>query len=259
MRERVRAWRPAVAGVHEVLQAEFVEHAYPPHTHDEWTLLLIDHGEVAYGMDGDARRARAGTVSLLPPHVAHDGRSAAPGGFRKRVAYLDAGWLPRELIGASVDRPIVPGLAAAARVLHAAIEQPGDELAAETQLTRIRESTLVHLRGAARRPSAPDDRLARELRGLLDERTVTGVSLADAAALLDSTPAALARSFVRSYGITPHRYLTGRRVDRARHLLGAGSSPAEAAAASGFYDQAHLTRQFGRLLGITPAAYARGR
>jgi AraC-like DNA-binding protein len=258
MRERVRAWRPAVPGVHEVLHARFVEHAYPPHTHDEWTLLLIDHGEVAYGLDGDARRAPSGSVTLLPPQVAHDGRSAAPGGFRKRVVYLDADWLPVDAVSASVDRPDLPGLAHAVGTLHSALTRPGDELAAETQLARIREAALARLRRATRRPAAQDDHLARQLRDLLDDRTVTGVGLADAARLLGASPAALARSFARSYGITPHRYLTGRRVDRARHLLTAGLAPADAATASGFFDQAHLTRHFVRLLGITPGAYARG-
>lgn len=257
MRERVRAWRPDVPGVHEVLHAEFVEHAYPAHTHDEWTLLLIDAGEVSYGLDGAARRAPAGTVTLLPPHIAHDGRAATPGGFRKRVVYLDAGWLPADVAGRSVDSPVLPGLAPAARALHAVIGRPGDELGAETALARIRGAALAHLRRARPRPVV-NDGAARRLRELLDEHTIEGLRLADAAAALETTPAILARSFTRAYGITPHRYLTGRRVDRARHLLTTGLAPADAAIASGFYDQAHLTRHFRGLLGVTPAAYARG-
>lgn len=90
--ERMRAWRPEVPGVREVLHADFVEHAYPPHTHDEWTLLMLDEGDVAYALDGSPRRAPEGTVSLLPPDVAHDGRAASSGGFRKRVLYLDRDW-----------------------------------------------------------------------------------------------------------------------------------------------------------------------
>jgi transcriptional regulator GlxA family with amidase domain len=36
----VRAWRPAVAGITEVLHAHFTDHAYPVHTHDTWDLYL---------------------------------------------------------------------------------------------------------------------------------------------------------------------------------------------------------------------------
>ena len=64
------------------------------------------------------------------------------------------------------------------------------------------------------------------------------------------------RSFSREVGIPPHRYLTGRRLDRARRLLLAGGRPAEVAAEVGFHDQAHLTRHFKRMLGVTPGAYA---
>ena len=49
--EHVRAWRPAVPGVTEVFHARFTEHAYPSHTHDAWTLLIVDDGAVRYDLD----------------------------------------------------------------------------------------------------------------------------------------------------------------------------------------------------------------
>lgn len=44
-------------------------------------------------------------------------------------------------------------------------------------------------------------------------------------------------------------------MTRARTLLEAGLRPAEVAGLVGFADQAHLTRWFRRVLGVTPAAY----
>jgi AraC-like DNA-binding protein len=67
----------------------------------------------------------------------------------------------------------------------------------------------------------------------------------------------LVRAFGAEYGIAPHRYLTGRRLDQARRLLLAGTGAADVAVLVGFHDQAHLTRHFRRLLSTTPAAYAR--
>ncbi|NUT53978.1 MAG: AraC family transcriptional regulator, partial [Saccharothrix sp.] len=57
--------------------------------------------------------------------------------------------------------------------------------------------------------------------------------------------------------LPPHRYLTCRRVDLARRLLLDGMPAAHVAPADGFYDQAHLTRHFRRMLGTAPGAYAR--
>ena len=43
----------------------------------------------------------------------------------------------------------------------------------------------------------------------------------------------------------------------ARGLLAGGMPPAEAAAAAGFADQAHLGRHFKRIVGVPPGAYQR--
>ena len=56
-------------------------------------------------------------------------------------------------------------------------------------------------------------------------------------------------------GMSPHQYLVNVRVNSARALLTSGAgrrSLADVAAAVGFADQSHLTRQFKRVLGLTP-------
>jgi AraC-like DNA-binding protein len=44
----------------------------------------------------------------------------------------------------------------------------------------------------------------------------------------------------------------------AKRLLEAGRSIGETAVACGFYDQAHLTNQFKRRVGVTPGHFVRG-
>jgi methylphosphotriester-DNA--protein-cysteine methyltransferase len=34
-----RAWKPPIEGLREVFHATFSTHAYPPHTHDAWTVF----------------------------------------------------------------------------------------------------------------------------------------------------------------------------------------------------------------------------
>ena len=57
--------------------------------------------------------------------------------------------------------------------------------------------------------------------------------------------------------MTPHAYMIQRRIIAARHLIARGMSLADAAAASGFADQSHMTRIFVRTYGISPSMYAR--
>ncbi len=258
---RISAWRPGLPGVREVLHARFVDHAYPSHTHDAWTLLIVDAGVIRYDLDRHEHGALADTVTLLPPGVPHDGRSVRPDGFRKRVVYLEPDVLDADLVGAAVDRPELRDVLLRDRVhrLHTALAPGTEELEAASRLALIRTRLAEHLRrDSAPRPDPRDARLARGLRDLIDARLTEGVTLAGAASVLHAHPAHLVRAFTREYGLPPHRYLTGRRLDTARALLLAGHPVADAATRAGFYDQSHLTRHFARFLGVTPAAYARG-
>ncbi|MBO0811801.1 MAG: AraC family transcriptional regulator [Microlunatus sp.] len=257
----VRAWRPAVPGVSEVFHAHFTDHAYPAHTHQDWTVLIVDAGAVRYELDRREHGALSSMITLLPPQVAHDGRSARRGGFHKRVLYLDQSVIGTDLIGASVDHPelIDPLLRRRVDQLHAALATAGEELQAQSRLLLITERLRDHLRAGPAQPVHTKDRpVARRLRDLLDANLVDGVDLDEAAGDLGVAPTYLIRTFTASYGLPPHRYLTGRRVDHARRLLLDGMPIAEAAAASGFYDQAHLTRHLRRMINTTPARYRSG-
>ena len=256
MGSAVRAWRPGIPGIAEVLQATFTDHAYPMHTHDEWTLLLVDRGGVRYDLHRDEHDADPAVVMLLPPHVPHDGRTTD---LHKRVVYLETGALPIELIGRAVDRPHLPDPLLRTRIaaLHRALDGDGDALEAESRLGPITERLRTHLAPRIAAPARLADRpLARRLRELLDARLVEGLTLDEAGRFLHASPTHLVRSFGREFGLPPHTYVTGRRIDRARHLLLDGVPPAEVATAVGFHDQAHLTRHFRRMLGVGPATFA---
>jgi AraC-like DNA-binding protein len=65
-----------------------------------------------------------------------------------------------------------------------------------------------------------------------------------------------ARQFKQSAGVTPHLYLTKKRVERAKEMLvQTGLSLAEIAYAVGFFDQGHLARHFRLMLGTTPREF----
>ena len=85
--------------------------------------------------------------------------------------------------------------------------------------------------------------------------TTTGRASSGSPRELGTHPSHLVRVFRREYGLPPHRYVVGRRLDRARPLLLAGMPIADVAAATGFHDQSHLTRHFRALLGTTPGAF----
>jgi AraC-like DNA-binding protein len=264
---RIRAWRPQVPGVAEVLHAQMTSHVYPMHTHESWTLLIVDDGMIRYDLHRHEHGALHRAVTLLPPRVPHNGRAATSSGFRKRVVYLDLAYLPASLIGLAVDRPVLfdPLLRQRIHQLHRALDEPGGELEAESRLAFVAERLRQHLGGHAvaqltgaqeAGPARAD--VAHQLRELIDAGFRDKVTLRQASDAIHAHPAHLVRMFSREFGISPHQYLTGRRVDLARRLLLDGVPASAAAATVGFFDQSHLNRSFRRLLGTSPGRFAGG-
>src|SRR4029078_6884780 len=143
-------WTPGVAGIREVFQRRFADHAYPKHTHDVWTLFIVDDGAIRYDLECRAGGAETSMVSILPPPVVHGGRAGDTRGFTKRVLYLETSVIDEGLIGAAVDDPVLhaAGLRSRVAALHDALICADDALEAETRLAFIAELIRSEL-GAA--------------------------------------------------------------------------------------------------------------
>ncbi|MEA2609042.1 MAG: hypothetical protein QOJ75_1285 [Chloroflexota bacterium] len=256
----IKAWKPAIPGIREVLHARFTDHAYPPHTHETWTVFIVDEGAVRYDLDRHARDADEAMVSVLPPYVVHDGRPGASGGYHKRVLYLETSLLPERLIGPAVDRPMLLDrlLRGEIATIHDLLGCIDDHLEAETRLGFVAERIGTALGGTP--PAMKEvehDRLAEALRAFLDATLFEPVTMSRAAEAIGSGTTQLARAFSNTFGIPPHRYVTGRRLDAARDRILRGQPLADVAVEVGFVDQAHLTRRFKQFLGTTPGRFAR--
>ena len=67
----------------------------------------------------------------------------------------------------------------------------------------------------------------------------------------------VARDFRSLYGTTPYRYVTLKRLQKAKALIERGQPLAHVAFSSGFADQSHLTRHFKQCFGTTPKVWAK--
>jgi AraC family transcriptional regulator len=84
-----------------------------------------------------------------------------------------------------------------------------------------------------------------------DSLTVT-----ELAGMVRMSPQHFANLFRQSTGLAPHRYVLGRRIERAQDLLSTTSlSLAEITLESGFASQSHFTDVFRKMLGTTPRRY----
>jgi AraC family transcriptional regulator len=99
------------------------------------------------------------------------------------------------------------------------------------------------------------DRLKR-VRDYIEAHLDDRLTLSDLAAVACLSPFHFSRSFKQAVGVGPQRYVTQRRLERAKTLMRRTNEPlAEIAHRVGFSDQSHLTSIFRRETGVTPGRY----
>jgi AraC-like DNA-binding protein len=244
---------------------------YAPHTHDEYAIGVCVGGVEAIRYRGERLLTGPGSVVVLEPGEAHTGGPAADGGFGYRVFYPTGALLsafspscePPSVGAAGPTRfrePLLQDaeLARELRLVHLLLSGDHDPLEGETRLLGLL-ATLVHrhsVTGAhAPRGVRSPGPVARTVMTRLADQMTGPPALGEIADDLGLSRYQVLRAFRDELGMPPYAWLAQHRVARARALLEDGLRPAEVAALVGFADQAHLTRWFRRVLGITPGAF----
>lgn len=212
------------------------------------------------------RHTHPGLITVIPPEtrVSWDIR----GEVHSRSVHLGSRFF------SALDDPPAPSLrfrcgvqdpliAAAIQNLEQEIRQPAqcgslyaDAVADTLALHLLRQTEPLGVAAGHGRLSRAA--LARSLE-LIESSIESGVSLQTLAASVSLSRAHFAESFRRSTGLSPHRYLTQRRLQRARTLLRHSMlSLSEVALRCGFSSQAHFCEAFRRDTGATPRRFRDG-
>ncbi|MGW1888819.1 AraC family transcriptional regulator [Streptomyces sp. NPDC002004] len=247
----------------DLLTARFDQHVYAPHAHDEYTIGVCVGGSEIIDYRGGRLEVGPGSIVVLDPGEIHTGGPGTADGYAYRALYPAPALLAE---GAAelphFPEPVLddPELAAAIRAAHTELSaRPLDPLEAESRLPWL-ITALARRHGRARpaRDVFPGAHgIARAVRDRLADELLAPPSLTVLAGDFGLSRYQLLRVFRDTMGMPPYAWLAQYRVTRARALLDAGCRPAEVAGLVGFADQAHLTRWFRRVLGVTPAAYGR--
>lgn len=108
--------------------------------------------------------------------------------------------------------------------------------------------------------SALSQRQLRRVTAYIEENCLRNIRLSELAALTDLSQSYFSHAFKAATGLPPSQWHTQARMRRVEALLSDTNLPlTEVAAAAGFADQAHFTRVFRRVCGITPAAWRRAK
>ena len=94
-------------------------------------------------------------------------------------------------------------------------------------------------------------------RDLLHADVARGASLGELAAASGLSRGFLARQFAEAFGVPPHRYLVGLRLEEAKRALARGASVTEACLEVGFASLGSFSTSFHRRTGVSPREWQR--
>lgn len=241
------------------------DHAFPRHSHERFTVGVFGARNGSIRFRRGSWRAADGAILAVPPDEAHSADPLRGSGWTYRTLYPSTQIVDLALDSSGrtsspvFDRPVIhdPLLARSLFELHSRLESSLPTLAMEETLLELLRR-LIDRHGSERVIGQTDISFGAVARArtYLDDNFGKSVKLAELSAVCGISPFHLIRSFRDNVGMPPHAYLTQVRANRAREMLTSGEPLSSAAYLCGFSDQAHLTRTFKRIFGITPGAYA---
>jgi len=267
--EQARFWRDPRFGGMECLSATFFTHEFAPHAHDTFSIGAIEAGCQISTIKGERSQTGPGDFYLINPDEVHDGHPGSDG-YRYRMIYPSVELfieVLEDVTGRSFHgTPCFsrqwltdPDLAVAFRRAHQTLEGNTGTLEADEAMFSFL-ATLFQRHGSA--IIAPlgtrESSAVHRARDYLIENYSRDISLDELAKVAGISRAHLIRAFRKEFHITPHAFLTDKRVREARTLLRRGWWAADTAYHCGFADQAHFTRHFKARTGVTPGAFRAG-
>lgn len=253
-----------------MLTARLCTHRSEPHLHDTYTIAFMNSGTAAVKVRNGSCIWRPGNVFVANPYEVHEGSSVGElleyevfypsvelvleaAAVRKRDALL-----PRFSNPLIDDRQVSLELA---EVLSAATGHSCHWQGMRSASTAIEESLIRFFRrhshlldvGMDRNDAAAVQNACRIMQETLD----SPICLSSLAAQVGFSRYYFIRLFRKVTGLAPNVYLRQLRLAKARRLICAGYLLADAAVESGFADQAHLTREYKRVFGMTPGEISR--
>jgi AraC-like DNA-binding protein len=243
----------------ERIEAYFSGHGYDLHRHDTYAIGCTLAGVQSFQYRSERRHSLPGATMVLHPDEVHDGEAGTEEGFKYRMMYIEPALIQQMLGGKPL--PFIktglsddPRLYAATNVLLQSLDCPLDPLEEQDALFDL-ANALSAVSGVPTTRQSFDYLAAERAREFMHsalERTVTLDELAEHSG---RDRWGLSRDFRLLFGTSPYRYLTMRRLDLVRSLLIQGQPLVNAALIAGFTDQSHMTRQFSKAYGLSPARW----
>ncbi len=249
----------------ECFRASKKVHTYSRHSHEEYSIGIVEYGVGGNVCAGSSYQLPPGGVIFINPGEVHTGYNAGEGSLSYRMFYIHA----KALLETLPEKNELPyfknfynsdmGFYQKLLWLHHLFEIKSDKLFKQTNLINIL-TDLAKVYGKTKLyiTEGNEPKAIRTIKDYLHSHFQEDVTIDDLVQITQLNRYYLMRSFRKIVGIPPYSYLIQIRIQYAKQLITQGKSIIDVALETGFFDQSHFTRHFKGFTGITPKQYAIG-
>ncbi|WP_281560349.1 AraC family transcriptional regulator [Thalassomonas sp. RHCl1] len=253
----------------EVVDAHYYRKNFSRHSHEGYTINVIDKGVQKFYYSGCEHFAPEHSIIFVNADEIHNGQSATDTGwsyhgmsplesqFSKLAADLGLGpnfapYFPNAVVND-------PHLAGQMRQMFSLLASSDNSLLRETLVYGVMSQLMIkHGKRRIDLRNYRQDHVGLDrVKAFIHDHLSENISLETLALLAGNSPFYLVRQFQKKFGLPPHAYQIQQRLKKGKALLRQGMKVAAVASEVGFHDQSHFHRHFKRAMGFTPGYYAR--
>lgn len=236
------------------------------HTHAVHEILYLISGDTDYAVEGNIYRLRRGDIMIMRRHEAHCLKLRSPATYERITINFDPNVLIKMGISESLfapfeDRPLGTFNHYSAMLfqnsrykyyLEKICELENEPLRQINYLLPLLDGLLDDFKKVKAQSIKPHTGRGSEIIAYITDHLYEPLSLDDICATVNMSKSQLNRVFRSVTGSTVWKYITVKRLYKAKELLSGGISPTEVYLKCGFNDYITFYRAYKKQFGLSP-------
>lgn len=225
------------------------------------TLAWVPRGKALLRTAGREYAVGPGMVTLFHPGRTFQAVADREDPWVRRHVWIRGSLVQEILFRYGLSHTVVMDGSGAAKYFERLEATAKNNVALNVKMNRMAADVcalIIHLGSLQEASPSPVSHGVERLRRFLETHTTERLRLPEILARYGEKSAVIARAFKAEMGVTVYDYFLDRKLDHAARLLGDPSQTLERIAETlAFTDGFHLSRQFKKRRGLSPAAFRR--
>ncbi len=241
----------------EIKTCDHHEHAYKPHLHSALSVGIVQKGSTVLNVNGIDYKVTEGDGIVIYPYVTHNCKPVDIDNWAFTMLYIEeAFYQTNDLLVQLRDKIGIKKLSdQEIKLIFGVIDllkTSKDPFAEEVGIIDVVNEIFVD---QALEVELGSDGIESRVRDYLNDHYLEELTLKNLETHFKINRYTLIRKFKAKYNTTPSAYQLQLKINYSKHLLGRGLNLLDVAFEAGFFDQAHFSREFKKVYGITPLQY----